>query len=111
MDELLYNCIKSTSYYVSNLFAPQNSAVPYVVFGVVSDNKLQCLEGNDLDYIDMRYQVDIYDDDMQRLESIKSEIINKIVTCTDFTGTIETVFNRIEDDTKLIHGIIDFTIS
>ena len=109
-EDALYQCLENQYYPVYKIQAPQNTSTPYAVFYVVNDSKINCADGMDASYEDVRFTINIYDSDLVALQIKRDDILTKLNGCIDFSAFI---YQTLEDmpDGKVYRSIIDFKLN
>ena len=110
IDDLLYRCLKNADYKVFKIQAPQNQQMPYAVFYVVADTKSNTACGQDTSYEDVRFTINVYDNNLQSVQDMRDEILTKLNNCKDFSCI---PYQTLEDmpDNIAYRSIIDFKLN
>ena len=110
LEEELYNCLKNVQGGISALRAPQNASHPYSVYLIIADIKTNALPGQCY-YPQIRFQIDVYADDLFECMSIRDDIEAKLLAYSDFKCIIYQSFSNVADAGKTFQSTIDFKLT
>jgi len=110
IEDTLYQCLKNANYPVYKIQAPQNTPVPYAVFYVVSDEKVNCADGQDVSLESVRFTLDVYDATLVGVKDMSDEIQQKLRECETFSYFVYQTLDDMPDNINY-RSIIDFKLN
>jgi len=110
IEDALYQCLQNEVYPVYKIQAPQNTPMSYALFYVVADTKVNCADGQDVDFVDVRFTIDVYDTTLPGVKDMSDEIQSKLRECDTFSAIIYQTIDDMPDNINY-RSIIDFKLN
>ncbi len=110
LEKDLYDCLKTIKGGIYALIAPQNDKRPYSVYHIISDIKTTALK-EQCDFPQIRFQIDVYSEDIIECMDIRDSIEIKLLANTDIKCIIYQSFSNVTDEGRVFRSTIDFKLT